>query len=553
MKKRIVVLTLLLVLFGASMLFAQSTNEKPIYVLYTNDIHCGYNQNISFPAIAAYKQSLEAETPYVTLVDNGDAIQGETVGTVSRGEYLVEMMNAVGYDFAIFGNHEFDYGVDRLGELVEMADYTYLNATITYHGDLGQSFVNDTKPYEIVEYGKTKVAFIGVSTHETLFKSTYKYFTEDDKLVYDFATGEALYSTVQGYVDEVRKLGADYVIILSHLGIEEDSAPDRSIDLIANIRGVDVLLDGHSHSVVESSFVKDAEGKPVVYSQTGTKLGNLGQLTIYPYSHKIMTEFVHPTGEDPAVAAVIEAIDQEYLEEVMKTVAYSEITLPIKDPETGARIVRNMETIIGDLCADAYKAISGADVAFVNGGGIRADLKAGDINLDAIIKIHPYGNMLCMCVATGQEILDALEWGSKNVRAEQNDGKGNAVGESGGFLQVSGLKYTIDTSIPSSCVADEAGLFVGVEGQRRVKDVFVGSEETGWTPIDPNKEYTLACHNYKLQDMGDGYTMFIDNEFLIDKSMLDNQVLINYITQYLNGVISAKDYGAVKGRITILR
>lgn len=551
MKKRFVVITLLLVLFGA-MLFAQSTNEKPIYVLYTNDIHCGYNQNISFPAIAAYKQSLLAETPYVTLVDNGDAIQGETVGTVSRGEYLVEMMNAAGYDFAIFGNHEFDYGVERLGELVEMADFTYLNATITYHGASGQSFINDTKPYEIVEYGKTKVAFIGASTHETLFKSTIKYFMEGDEIVYDFATGDGLYAVVQSYVDEVRKQGADYVIILSHLGIGEDAAPDRSIDLIEHIRGVDVLLDGHSHSVVESMYVKDAEGKPVVYSQTGTKLNNLGQLIIYPYSHKIMTEFVHPTEEDPEVAAVIEAIDQEYLEEVMKPVAYSEVTLPIKTAELG-RIVRNSETIIGDLCADAYKAISGADIAFVNGGGIRADLKEGEITLDSIIKIHPYGNLLCVCYATGQEILDALEWGSKNVRMQQTDGNGNAVGESGGFLQVAGLKYTIDPSIPSSCVANEAGLFVEVAGERRVKDVYVGSEETGWTPIDPEKNYTLACHNYKLQDMGDGYTMFVDNEFIVDRSILDNQILINYITDYLGGVITAEQYGAVKGRITILR
>ncbi|MCR5760990.1 MAG: bifunctional metallophosphatase/5'-nucleotidase [Sphaerochaetaceae bacterium] len=549
MKKRIIALTLLFVLLSTAMLFAGGSKEEPIYILYTNDIHCGYNKNITFPAVAEYKQSLEAESPYVTLIDNGDAIQGETVGTVSRGEYLIEMMNAAGYDFGIFGNHEFDYGMDRLAELIELADFQYLNATITYSG-AGTNLLANTKPYEIVEYGSTKVAFIGVATHETLVKSTPKYFMEDGEFVYDFATGEGLYELVQSYVDEVRKKGADYVVILSHLGIEEGSEPDRSVDLIAHLTDVDVLLDGHSHSVVEAQFVKDAEGKPVLYSQTGTKLANLGQLTIYPKSHKIMTEFVHPTEEDADVAAVVAAIDAEYLEEVMKVVAKSEITLSIKDPVSGARVVRNREAAIGDLCADAYRAVTGAEIAFVNGGGIRADLKAGDITLDSIIKIHPYGNMLCMCEATGQEIVDALEWASRNTLAKQNDG-GNASGENGGFLQVSGLKYTIDTRVNSTCIKDADGLFAGVAGARRVKDVMVGSEETGWEPIDLNKTYTLACHNYLLQDMGDGFTMFADNNYLIDNAMLDNQVLITYITDYLNGEIKAADYGAVKGRITV--
>jgi 2',3'-cyclic-nucleotide 2'-phosphodiesterase (5'-nucleotidase family) len=248
--------------------------------------------------------------------------------------------------------------------------------------------------------------------------------------------------------------------------------------------------------------------------------------------------------------SVIARIDGEYKASMLKVVAHSDIDLSIRN-EDGARAVRNRETIIGDLCADAYRAVSGADIAFVNGGGIRADIKAGDINTENVIAVHPYGNMLCMCEATGQEILDALEHGSKNTQAVANDGP-NAKGESGGFLQVSGLKYTIDTSVPSSVKTDSKGLFVGVDGPRRVKDVFVGSEEKGWEPIDPDKTYTLACHNYKLQDMGDGYTMFVDNKFLIDKAMLDNQVLISYIRDFLGGNISAKDYGKVKGRITII-
>nr|MCR4675773.1 bifunctional metallophosphatase/5'-nucleotidase [Sphaerochaetaceae bacterium] len=549
MKKRLIAFTLLLVLFGSAMLFAQAQLETPIVILYTNDVHCGYNKNINIASVADYKKQMLEVTPYVTLIDNGDAIQGETVGTVSTGEYLVDMMNAAGYDLAIFGNHEFDYGMDRLAELIDKADYEYLNATITYSGK-NTNLLADTKPYKLVNYGLTTVAFIGVSTHETLVKSTPKYFMEDGEFVYNFATGEELYAVTQSYIDEVRALGADYVIVMSHLGLEEESAPDRATDLIANTKGIDVLLDGHSHSVVESSYVQDAAGRKVLYSQTGTKLENLGMLTIYPY-REITAEFVHPEAQDPETAAVVAAIESQYLDLVNTPVAVSDIELNIKNPETGARAVRNRETAIGDLCADAYRYMSGAQIAFVNGGGIRATIAAGDITLDGIIKVHPYGNMLCMCEATGQEILDALEWASRSTLAQADDGAGKALGELGGFLQVSGLKYTIDTSVASTCIEDENGFFAGVAGDRRVKDVMVGSEEEGWTPIVPEAKYTLACHNYLLQDMGDGFTMFTDNMYLLDNVMLDNQVLINYIIDGLEGKITAEDYGQVKGRITV--
>ena len=185
----------------------------------------------------------------------------------------------------------------------------------------------------------------------------------------------------------------------------------------------------------------------------------------------------------------------------------------------------------------------------MNGGGIRATIKKGDITTANMISVHPYGNYLCSCYATGAEILDALEHSVANTQAvAAQDGK--AVGESGGFLQVSGLKFTIDTSVPSSVKKDDKGLFVAVEGERRVKDVYV-EKDGEWTPIDPEATYTVACHNYMLQDMGDGYTMFADNQYILDNVMLDNQVIITYICDFLGGNVG-EEYSAPQGRITII-
>ena len=370
---------------------------------------------------------------------------------------------------------------------------------------------------------------------------------EDGQFVYDFAAGEDLYAAVQGYVDEVREKGADVVIVISHLGVEEGSEPNRATDLIANTTGIDVLIDGHSHTTEPSMLVADKSGRKVLYTQTGTKLNNIGKLTISK-DGSVKAELVAEAEKDEAVTAFIEDIKAQYESLVNTVVAHTEVELSITD-ENGVRAVRNRETAIGDLCADAYRAVADTDIAFVNGGGIRATIKKGDITTANMISVHPYGNALCSCYATGAEILDALEHSVVNTAATAaSDGK--AVGESGGFLQVSGIKFTVDTSIPSSVKKDDKGLFVAVEGERRVKDVFV--EENGeWVPIDPEKTYTVACHNYLLQDMGDGYTMFTDNVYILDKVLIDNQVIINYICDFLGGNVGT-EYAEPQGRITVI-
>ncbi len=524
----------------------------PIAIIYTNDVHCGYADNLGYTSVASLKEYYESVTPYVTLIDNGDSIQGDVIGAVSKGEYVIDLMNIVGYDLAILGNHEFDYGMDRIAELAEKADFTYIDCNIDYKGS-AENKLDFLYPYAIVEYGETSVAFIGIATPNSISSSTPTYFQENGEFVYDFNAGEngaKLYTRVQETIDTAIAEGADYVVLLTHLGINDEDAPYRSIDVINNTTGVDAVLDGHSHSVIPQMLVPDAEGYLVPLSSTGTKLAYVGLLTIDPNYGTVNTTLLSGAGLtseafETASAKTIAAFE----ERVNEVVASTNVPLNITDKD-GIRIVRSRETNLGDLCADAYRSLGDADIALVNGGGIRANIDEGDITYAEVIAVHPFGNMLTVVNATGQQILDALEWTSRATQADYKDAQGNAVGEFGGFLQVSGLRYTIDTSVESPAVADSNGMFFGLteDVPYRISDVQV--EQNGeWVDIDPEATYKVASHNYLLKSGGDGTTMFQGDEILINESMSDYQVLITYITDVLNGDLSA--YAEPQGRITV--
>lgn len=550
-KVKVLTLSLLLaLLIGLMGGCGSDDGQQDIVVLYTGDVYCAVDENIGYAGLAAYKKQVEEETPYVALVDCGDALQGDAIGTISQGEYLVDIMNKVGYDFAVLGNHEFDYGMERLAELMEMSDAAYLGCNVDYTGS-GENALSALQQYEIVDYGDTKVAFIGISAPESISQSTPAYFMDENgDIVYSFCSdsGEALYSRVQETVDSCREEGADYVIALTHLGDDESSAPFRSTDLIAGTRGIDAVLDSDSHSAIDSDMVENEEGREIPLSSSGTGLENIGQLTITPEGD-ITTRLISDFEEkDSDMESFIADIQSEYEEELQQVIAGSDVELTTES-EDGVRLIRNRETNLGDFCADAYRQIAGADIAFVNGGGIRADLPEGDITYEDILAVHPYGNHLCVVEATGQEILDALEMGSRSTMAETGDGE-KAAGESGGFLQVSGLRYTIDTSVDSTVKVDKDGMFVSCGQQRRVKTVEVLQDDGSYEPIDVDETYTLASHDYMLRQSGDGFTMFADNEMVVEEGMVDYQILITYISDYLGGSIG-EQYSSPDGRITV--
>ena len=536
---------------------AEGEEAKEIVILYTNDVHCGIVDGLGYAGVARVKAAFEAAGKEVILVDNGDATQGDVIGTLSKGEAIVELMNAVGYDVATIGNHEFDYGMEQFNKNVSLAKFQYV--CCNFLNDKGEAVL---KPYTIVEKAGKKIAFVGIDTPEAFTKSTPVYFQDGEgNYIFSFCegnNGQDLYDKVQETVDAARAEGADYVIALAHLGIDEQSAPWMSTDVITNTTGIDAVLDGHSHSVIAGDAVKNKDGENVILTSTGTKLDNVGIFTIDgegKMSSMLLDadaiKFMDAVGaltEDNGAGEAVAAAIAKNDELVNTVVAKTSVTLTTTDPvavdEKGnaIRIVRSQETNLGDLCADAYRAMGQADIAFVNGGGIRANINEGDITYGQIIKVHPYGNALCVVEATGQEILDALELSVCSL-----------PGESGGFLHVSGLKFSVDMNVDSTVVKDEKKMFVEVAGDRRIKDVEVLQEDGTYAPIDPNKTYTLACHNYLLRDMGDGYTMFADNNFLQEDVMLDNQVLINYIVEKLGGTVGGDyvdPYG--QGRITII-
>ena len=521
--------------------------EGKIVILHTNDVHCQIDQakgedgavtNLGYAGVAAYKAEMEAQysAENVTLVDAGDAIQGGPIGTLSKGSYIVDIMNQVGYDLAIPGNHEFDYGMENFLTLAkDKAEYSYLCCNFT---DLNGKAVLDA--YKLVDYGDVTVGYVGIDTPESFTKSTPTYFQNDKgEYIYSFSQGNEgkdLYAAVQKAVDDATKAGADYVVALGHLGNEGSTDVWTSKSVIANTTGIDVFIDGHSHETYDET-VKNKDGEEVTLAQTGTKLANLGKVVIDTKTGDVTTELVSGYDkQDADTAAFVAKVNDEFSGVLQKVVAKSDVALTTKDPATGNRAVRNAETNLGDLCADAYRVMLGADVAFVNGGGVRADIDAGDITYEDIINVHPFGNEACLVETTGQDILDALEMGAR-LYPEEN----------GGFLQVSGLTYTIDPSVPSGVVLSDEGEFVKVEGTYRVNNVMVGGE-----PLDVNKTYTLASHNYMLKSGGDGFVMFKDDKLLKDSVMIDNAVLINYIVDELGGVVSDA-YADPKGdgRITV--
>ena len=545
MKKLLGLLLALALLLGcaAAEEAAAPAMQKNLVVLYTSDVHCGIDQNWGYATLYAMKEQYSKDN-YVLLVDNGDHLQGEPVGTMTTGEAIIDIMNATGYDIAVPGNHDYDYGMERFLELAKKANFPYISCNFNKEGELVVA------PYVIKEFDGVKIAFVGVTTPMTLRSSTPRYFMDDQgKFIYGFMedkAGEKLYSAVQKAVDDARGEGANHVILLAHLGNAAECSPWRYDQVIANTNGIDVVLDGHSHDL-EQTTVKNKDGVDVPRSAVGYKFNSIGVLTLTK-DGKISTAPIDCDAKpgvpaqlglenegSKAVADATVTLDEKLKEVVAKT----SVDLIINDPEAKTsdgkpvRLIRQAETNLGDLCADAYRDQAGsADIAFVNGGGIRASIGAGDITLNDILSVHPFGNMLTVIEVTGQQVLDALEWSVHSL-----------PGEFGGFLQVSGLTYEYDATIDTPVVENEKKMFDHVDDtkERRVRSVKVGGED-----LDSAKTYTLASYDYHLLNNGDGYTMYQGATVLQESVKLDNQVLIDYITQTLGGVVADgydKPYG----------
>lgn len=525
-------------------------------ILYTNDVHCAIED---YAALASYRQQMLDSGYRTVTVDAGDAVQGEVIGTLTNGSAIVEIMNTVGYDYAVPGNHEFDYGMEVFQELSGqipgefVPEYTYISANFV---DL-RTDETVFQPYVIRRIAGMDVAFLGISTPETYTKSTPAYFQDENgNYIYSFCE-DAFYETIQGAIDAARAEGAELVVAVGHLGTDAASKPWRSTDVIAATTGIDAFIDAHSHDTIDSRIVLDKAGEEVLLTSTGTKFANFGKMTI-DADGTITSELLQPEEVDvDATASAAAAYDatQQVIDkyEEMQAFTYEEIgtsqvDLTTVDPESGERIIRSRESNMGNFVADAYRAATGADIAFANGGGIRADVAAGTVTRKNLMDVNAFGNTMCVLEVTGQQILDALEWSAHAPLTED----GTGLTENGGFMHTAGLTYEINLHVKESPVlTDSQGVFTGIDAAkpRRVQNVRVNG-----AAIDPNATYTLAGSAYTLQSGGDGYTMFAGAKVVQADCGKDQDLLIQYLQEDLGGIIPAdlyeNPYG--EGRIAIL-
>ncbi len=702
-------LTVCMVLSLAPAAFAEDApvlaNEDEVIVYYTNDVHTYIDKPLSYDNIADLKNQTAEQAAGVLLVDAGDHVQGTAYGSMDKGDTIIELMNAAGYDLATLGNHEFDYGMEKALANVEAAEFPYISANF-YHeyknpftdvpagkwytehvahmnqwgiingmtattfgpmntltraqfatmmyraakepdvSELTHPFtdvpegkyytdavkflsnygiingITDTlfapndpitremmvtilwraagKPqvecdlsafedlgivsdyamsamqwavhyeiingmsatklgpktqtnramaakvldicfygvpkydtvlpaYEIKEIGGMRIAFVGVTTPESFTKSTPAYFQDENgNYIYGIAggaDGQALYDAVQIVLqDLILYNDVDYIVGLGHLGDDPASQPWTSEELIANTVGFDAFIDGHSHSTVASKEVLDADGDPVILTQTGEYFGAIGKMTISEdgIATELITEW---TGSDEAVAAIKNEWITEIDEMLGEVIGHTDIVFDNYD-ETG-RLVRKMETNTGDFAADALYYLFDnmgldVDVAIMNGGGVRNKAITGDISYKTCKEIHTFGNVACLQTITGQQLLDALEWGAKDVGTAEN----------GGFLHVSGITYEIHPYIPSTVQKDSVGVWTGgPTGEYRVKNVKI-LQDGEYVDLDLEAKYNLAGYNYTLRDLGDGFAMFGGAVNVLDYVMEDYMVLANYIKSF---------------------
>lgn len=513
--------------------------DKDIVILYTNDVHCGVDQNIGYAGLEFYKHEMMKQTPYVTLVDAGDWAQGETIGAISQGRYIFEIMNAIGYDVSVPGNHEFDFGWSQFENFAKnvKCGFTSCNLRDLRTGELL------FKPYKIFTYGAVKVAFVGVCTPESITSSTPSSFMDESgKFIYDFdgdATGEKLVASIQKAVDDARAEGADYVIVVGHLGEYEDVVKEWSVPYLApRTRGIDVFIDGHSHEVTPGLHFTNADSKDVVVTQTGTKLHNIGKLTITT-AGQVKTELIASVeGRDEKITALINDIKARFEDTLRQHLSWTSFDLRATD-DNGKWLIRDAETALCNLATDAMlysvreTATGKADIGLFNAGGLRKDIKAGEITFNDALSVMPFNNTVCVIEVSGQTILDELEHGARHLPERD-----------GGLLHVSGMTYTIDTRIPSPVKASDKGFFLGIEGERRVRDVKVNGE-----PIDPEKLYKVVSISYVLMAKGDGH-IFAGARMIEPDYAVASDVLGRYIKTFER---LPERYAQPEGRMTVIK
>ncbi len=619
-------------------------HSDSVFILYTGDVNCQDDENIGYGGLYSYKLELLEKTSDVYLIDTGDALEGDFCGAFTEGSYITDLMNEVGYDLAVLGNHEFDYGLDALSERINESGFPYISSNVTYTGS-GTNKLSEVSPYVIKSIGDFTFGFVGATTPTTFTKSTPTFFMEDGEFVYDFATGndgQDLYDAIQESVDACLEEDVDFVILCSHLGDSDEYSPYSSLDVLHNTYGIDICLDSQCDYTIDAQRVKDVDGNSVLLCSSGSDLEYIGQLEITTegkISHTLVSDS-DVTVSSSRVTEKIDAFNAEYEELLSEVLAYNYYDL-IAEDEDGVRMVRNRETNLGDIVADAYRSAGDADIGIYNGGAIENTISHGQVTLGDVIEALPYLDAFMVSSVKGQDILDALELSVMYAEEEYRtydfvtddggddasgdipfvdddddtsdddpyvdddddfddyaifydddeftgdepdfgDGESSdsstctcpdcvdgcececeggcdgecdcecdcpgeelddddeseyvptptsdsAIGEFGGFLQVSGISFDVNVTVQSPVVLDEHGLFVEVDSdlERRVSNVYVGDSK-----LDPGSYYTVASIDYILRDYGNGYTMFDNATTVSSSGSFCYEVLAEFLSSF---------------------
>lgn len=499
-----------------------------IVILHTNDVHGGI---AGYAKLAAVKESYTASGAYTLLVDAGDYIQGDPTVSASQGKTAIELMNSTGYDAATVGNHEFDYGYANLKTISAQANFPILAANVQYNG----ATAFDSHTIFTAANGK-KIGVFGLETPETATKA------HPAKIQgVTFVGGQDMMKLAQTEVDTLKAAGCDYVICLGHLGIDAESTGNRSIDVLNAVTGIDVFIDGHSHSTLDQiKAATNGTGKVgnAYLTSTGTKLANVGVVDIAP-DGTITTSNVPLdtlTAENADTAAVIQRIQQQIDADYGAVFAQSEVQLNGEKAQ-----VRTGETNLGDLITDAMLWQAGTlgekvDAAISNGGGIRASLSVGGLTKKDINTVLPFGNTLYLVKLTGAQLLEALEASTCSLPESI-----------GAFPQVSGIEYTVNTGAKFSSTENYPGSTYGKPNA--VNRVTIQS--VGGAAFDPAETYTIVTNDF-LGAGGDTYYTFKSSPVGYDTGVPLDEVLMDYITAQCKGTITKAAYGQTAGRIHMI-
>ena len=491
---------------------SSSKRQKSVVILYENDVHCAID---GYAKLAGLRDAIvAADTACVGVVSSGDFLNGALPGTISSGQYIVDLMRRVGYDAVAPGNHEFDFGMARMTALLPQIGAPVVCTNLFKEDDQRPLYPGGV----IKSYGEKRVGYVGVCTPASMVDEAYAFFDENGRKRYDMRPDDIV-TLVQHAVDSVRRAGADYVVVLSHLGEVNFNGFIDSHTLIGKLSGVDAVLDGHTHSVVPCDRVQDRNQRPIPVTQTGTQFAHIGKLLISA-DGRISTSLI-PIKDipysSPQVTATADSIKRLMNAIIGEVIGQNDFELVAAD-SLGDWLVRKGETNLGDLCADAFRERCSADIGLVNGGGIRNNIAPGTITFGDAVNALPYCDLMCKIEVSGEMLLNMLI--KCTERYPQADGS---------FPQVSGLKFILHTS------------------PHAVTDVQVLNRTTSqYEPLLPDRRYTVGVSDYYKS----GFGGTLKNAASIEQTTeVTYNVLSQYIKNTLRGDVSA--YRAPQGRIVI--